>query len=90
MNVYMVYYADEFEHLESVEIVKDTAIVHYVNEMIVNDAITDDSVRIFYNEHGHHPETETEASPIRPIVNTERTMTRTRQAATPEAIRSIE
>lgn len=61
MKVYKVFYQDEFEHLDSIEIVKDTALVKYVNEMIIGDSITDDSVRIFYNENGHHPQTESEA-----------------------------
>jgi len=62
IKVYVIAYIDNLSNMpDDIELVKDTALAHYVQQMIIDDRITDDSVRIFYKDHADGVKTESDA-----------------------------
>lgn len=61
MKVYKIFYQDEYEHPNDIEIVKESAIVDYVNMLWKEGRIFDESIEIFLEKHPKKPQTESEA-----------------------------
>ena len=61
MKVYKVFYADEYEHPDDIEIVSEKGIVNYANEQWREGRISQETIEIYLDKHAGKPETETDA-----------------------------
>ena len=61
MYVYKVWYEQEFEHPDDIELVNVGSLVPFVKNMIIDDRITDDTLDAFYKDFGGMPDIEPDA-----------------------------
>lgn len=64
MNAYKIFYSDEFENPLAIEIVAEGSLLKYVNEMIQDERIRDDTMELFNENHPYGLQTETDAMEI--------------------------
>jgi hypothetical protein len=60
-EVYRIYYPDEYEHPNDIDLVSSQSIVDYVNDLIPSGDISDETLELFHEKHQHGIQTEEDA-----------------------------
>lgn len=60
-EVYRIYYPDEYEHPNDIDLVSSQSIVEYVNDLIPSGGISDETLDLFYEKHQHGIQTSEDA-----------------------------
>lgn len=61
IEVYRIYYPDEYEHPNDIDLVSSQSIVEYVNDLIPSGEISDESLELFNEKHPHGVQTREDA-----------------------------